>query len=550
MSFVSTRQFFGIDLRPFAVEVAKVTLMLARKLAADELGDERAYLPLDDLDPNFLTANAVTTEWPAFDVCIGNPPYLGAKRMLHEKTAAEITALKRDYPDIGGTADYVSYWFRKAHDLLPVGGCAGLVGTANIRSGDSRKSTLDHIVDNEGVIFEAVSSQPWSGDATVEVSIVNWTKGEYNAPKTLWLSRGTVKMEVEEITGSLSAETDLREARKLTVNRRPQQIYQGQTPQHGEFVLTPEEAQAMAARDTKSKSALFPYLIGRELNRTGEPSRFIIDIEAPDAMAAAALAPEAYEHVKKRVLPDREELVRREAARNQQLLEADPTARLNWERRDFMDQWWALWRRRADMLEAIGELSRYIATSRVSVWTRPSIYAFVSPEIHPGDALTVFAFEDDYSFGILNSSYHRAYFEERCSKMRVDLRYTSRTVFDTFPWPQAPTEGAVEMVVAAVERLISFREERLAEGITLEKQYSSLRDPGRNPLRDLQEKLDQAVAVAYGFSAEDDVLAQLLALNQSIAEEERGGVTPRPPGNAGLANTHRTTSRIEPPVRL
>jgi hypothetical protein len=437
------------------------------------------------------TSNVGHLAVTAFDVCIGNPPYLGAKRMFDEKTAAEITALKREYPDIGGTADYVSYWFRKTHDLLPVGARAGLVGTANIRSGDSRKSTLDHIVDNGGVILEAVSGQPWSGDATVEVSIVNWIKGEYEGPKTLWLSRGTVKMEVDEITGSLSAETDLREAQKLTVNRRPQQTFQGQTPQHRSFVLTPEEAQAMVARDPKSRAALFPYLIGRELNKTGEPSRFVIDIEAPDAMAAAALAPDAYEHVKKRVLPDREASVRREAARNKELIDADPDANLNWERRDFMAKWWELWRRRADMLDAIRGLGRYIATSRISVWTRPSIYAFVSPEIHPGDALTVFAFEDDYSFGILNSSYHRAYFEERCSKMRVDLRYTSRTVFDTYPWPQAPTDEAVEMVAAAVERLISFRDKRLAEGITLERQYSSLRDPGRNPLRVLQEELDQ-----------------------------------------------------------
>lgn len=79
---MSTRQFHGIDLRPFAVEVAKVTLMLARKLAADELGDERTSLPLNDLDANLQTANAVTATWPAFDVCISNPPYLGAKNIL------------------------------------------------------------------------------------------------------------------------------------------------------------------------------------------------------------------------------------------------------------------------------------------------------------------------------------------------------------------------------------------------------------------------------------------------------------------------------------
>jgi hypothetical protein len=551
LAFVSTKQFHGIDLRPFAVEVAKVTLMLARKLAADELGDERTYLPLDDLDANFQTANAVTAKWPAFDVCIGNPPYLGAKNILEEKAPAEVAALRRAYPDIGGTSDYVSYWFRKAHDLLPEGGRAGLVGTANIRSGDTRKNTLDHIVDNGGVIVEAVSSQPWSGDASVEVSIVNWTKGDYDGDRTLWLSRGTTKMTVDNITGSLSTETDLRHAAKLKVNKKPQVIFQGQTPQHEKFVLTPNQAQAMVAKDPKSKAVLHPYLIGKDLTQTAAPSRFIIDIAATDAMVAAATAPAAYAHVKAHVLPDREEVVRKEAKRNKELREADPDAKLLWERRDFMVKWWHLWRRREDMLDAISGLDRYVVLSRVAVWTRPSIYAFVAPEIHPGDALTVFAFEDDYSFGILNSSCHRAYFEERCSKMRVDLRYTSRTVFDTYPWPQAPTDEAVGMVVDVVQRLIDFRDERLADGISLEAQYSSLRDPGRNALRTLQDELDKAVAVAYGFSQDDDVLAQLLALNQSIAEQEKDGLTePRRPGNEGLPATKLTTSRIEAPIRL
>lgn len=135
--------------------------------------------------------------------------------------------------------------------------------------------------------------------------------------------------------------------------------------------------------------------------------------------------------------------------------------------------------------------------------------------------------------------------------MRVDLRYTSRTVFDTFPWPQAPTEETVGMVVDVVERLVALRDERLADGISLEAQYRSLRDPGRNALRTLQEQLDKAVAAAYGFSDADDALAQFLALNQSIAEQENTGLTePRRPGNEGLADTKRSTSRIEAPIRL
>jgi hypothetical protein len=436
---------------------------------------------------------------------------------------------------------------------MPDDGRAGLVGTSNIRSGDSRENSLDYIVDNGGVIYEAVSSQPWSGDATVEVSIVNWRKGNHAGPKTLWLTRGTTKMEVPEITGALSPNTDLRTAQKLTANRKPKVCFQGQTPQHTPgFVLTPKEARQFVQADPEAASVIHPFLIGEELNGTGEPSRFIIDIDAPDAMQAEVQAGSyVMDHVRKTVLPDRQANAEREAKRNKQLLEANPGRTVTWHQRNFLDKWWQLGWRRGELINAISGLSRYIALSRVAVWTRQSVYAFVSPEIRPADALQVFAFEDDYSFGILHSTHHRAYFEERCSKMRVDLRYTPKTVWDTFPWPQAPTEEQVDAVAGAAARLIQLRDERLADGLSLEKQYNSLRDPGRNPLRNLQEELDEAVAGAYGFSQDDDLLAQLLALNLSIAEQERDGLTePRRPGNEGLANTKRTSTRIEPPISL
>src|SRR6185312_3425880 len=51
--FVSARQFYGLDINPFAVELAKVTMMIARKLAIDELHITEKALPLDTLDENF-----------------------------------------------------------------------------------------------------------------------------------------------------------------------------------------------------------------------------------------------------------------------------------------------------------------------------------------------------------------------------------------------------------------------------------------------------------------------------------------------------------------
>ncbi len=59
LGFVTARQFFGIDINSFAVELAKVTMMIARKLAIDELHVNEQPLPLDNLDENFIAGDAL-----------------------------------------------------------------------------------------------------------------------------------------------------------------------------------------------------------------------------------------------------------------------------------------------------------------------------------------------------------------------------------------------------------------------------------------------------------------------------------------------------------
>ncbi|MGA8725830.1 MAG: DNA methyltransferase, partial [Acidimicrobiales bacterium] len=101
-TFVRPGQFFGIDVNAFAVEIAKVTLMLGKQLAAVELGDEHAVLPLDDLDANFVAGDALFHPWPEFDACIGNPPYLGRRRLVQERGADYANRLASTYPEVGG----------------------------------------------------------------------------------------------------------------------------------------------------------------------------------------------------------------------------------------------------------------------------------------------------------------------------------------------------------------------------------------------------------------------------------------------------------------
>jgi MmeI, target recognition domain len=315
-------------------------------------------------------------------------------------------------------------------------------------------------------------------------------------------------------------------------------------------VLTEEEAREIVARDPRSSEVIHPYLIGRELQGNAQPQRFVIDIPSADAVAAARW-PGALDHIRQNILPTRRQAAEDEQGENLERLAANPRAQLRRHHEGFLNRWWQQSFRRGEMIAALQPLSRYIALSRVAVESRPSIYVFVSPAIRPGDALQVFAFDDDYSFGVLASCFHRRWFQERCSTMRVDLRYTSRRVFETFPWPQAPTENAVTAVASVVEELLAFRAEQLGAGLTLGTQYQTFADPGANALRDLHERLDDAVRTAYGFDADENDLLQLLALNDSMAAEEADGITlPRGPGCTGLPGAYRTDAMIEADLRL
>ena len=49
--------------------------------------------------------------------------------------------------------------------------------------------------------------------------------------------------------------------------------------------------------------------------------------------------------------------------------------------------------------------------------------------------------------------------------------------------------------------------------------------PGANPLKDGLAALDASVLTAYGFNAQQDLPAQLLALNQEVAAKIEKGQT-------------------------
>jgi hypothetical protein len=544
--FVSARNFYGMDINPFAVDIAKVTMMLAHKLSIDELNINENALPLDNLDANFRAGDALVNEdgtralWFKTDVVVGNPPFLGAKLLKPAYGADYVNKVRAAYPAVPGMADFCVYWFRRVHDELkvctadePMAGRAGLVGTQNIRSNASRMGGLDYITAT-GTLVDAVDNQPWSGEANVHVSIANWVKTQDDAllPKTrrLWFqaappvpratrSRGAgpaskqYELDMREvgfINSSLSDKVDVAGAVALSVNAN--YSYTGQYPRYNNgFVMGLADGERLLAADVKNSNVVRLFAGGDELLGSGKAARYVIDFQLRSIVEAQAYK-KPFEHVRNLVLPYVQELARKERVK---------TSRSTGQDQGWLNTWWQHFRPRAELIAKIEQSKRYLVCSRV---TKRPLFMFLSSSVRPSDALTCFAMDDNYSFGILQSQIHYLWFHAKCSNMKSDPRYTSESVFHTFPWPQAPTKAQIEAVAVAGVALRHLRAEssKNTDG-GLRSLYRTLDLPGKNPLRAAHAVLDTAVLAAYGFSARKDVLQQLLDLNTAVAANIEAG---------------------------
>ena len=557
LNLISPRQFYGFDRDSFGVELTKVTLMLAKKLALDEaievLNREQIQLPLDaddalpldNLDDNIFCNDALLSDWPKVDTIVGNPPYQSKNKLQQELGLGYVNNLREQFPEVDGRADYCVYWFRKAHNHLEDGQRAGLVGTNTIRQNYSRLSGLDYIVDNGGTITEAVSSMKWSGDAGVDVSIVNWMKGDTDDKKRLYVqegndaAKGWSYRDFDSIGSSLSFDTNVTQAQTIMANAARGGCYQGQTHGHKGFLLSPEKEPKKEPENkghtkiivnNKNSSVLFPYLIANELigRKDSLPQRYVVDFNSLDMLEAESSFTELFKHIEVQVLPDRQKKAKEEQRRNDEATKKNSEARINEHHGKFLNKWWQLSWPRKEMLEHIQGMSRYIVCGRVTL--RP-IFDFVSPQIRPNDSLVVFPYQDDYSFGILQSGIHWAWFTNRCSTLTGRYRYTSNTVFDSFPWPQKPKYQAVKEVAdAAVELRSKRREIKHKYNYSYRELYKRLESPGNNPLKKAHENLDLAVRKVYGMHKSDETLDFLLKLNQKVVKMEENGKPVDGPG--------------------
>uniref|UniRef100_UPI0037CB39C0 DNA methyltransferase n=1 Tax=Salinibacterium sp. TaxID=1915057 RepID=UPI0037CB39C0 len=483
----------GIDIEPIAVLIARVTLWMGHRQMVDRFGEAEPVLPLIDLS-GIRAADALRADWPEVDAIIGNPPFLGGGQLRGVLGDEYVTWLQKAFDT--GIRDLCTYWFRRSQDHLKVGQRAGLVGTNSISQNMGREASLDYVVQHGGVITDAVASQVWPGDAKVHVSIVNWVKQPVEAPARF-------ELDGDPVSGIRS---DLRE--KLLSDWRPTALaanasrcFEGPSPKAKGLVIAESEATRLLLQTSSNQEVVRRYLTARDIAETPDqsPSRWVIDFGVRSLEISARYSG-PMEVVRKDVKPEREI------------------------QRTYMGHWWQFARGRGNMRIALLPLDRYVAVARHG--KRVSL-AWVDSATLASDATNVFAFDDDYSMGILMSRAHDAWAWAQSSTLKGDLRYTPTTVFATFPWPDLVTDAARAKVSAAASTLYARRSELCLEhNLGLTKLYNLMDDGAFTDLAALHRALDVAVAAAYGWPASvaqdgPELVRRLTELNREIVQDGR-----------------------------
>lgn len=490
LDFFPLTNIKGIEIESFAVALARVTLWMGHKLAVDELQLAESTLPLGDLS-GIQIGDALRIDWPRADAIIGNPPFHGSQHLRSRLGDGYVEWLKREYGV--GVKDFCVYWFRRTHDHLADGNRAGLVGTNSVSQNKARGASLDYIVEHGGTITQAVSSQPWPGEAKVHVSIVNWIKGAVPSETRLLDGR-----EVSGITSALRVGGARPTPARLGLNK--DRAFQGPIPAGEGFVVEEHLAAALlSSLDADYSVVVKPYLMGDDIvnEPLSRPTRWIIDFGVMP-LEVAERWPKAMELVRERVRP----------------------ARLRNRDKGFRERWWQFGRPRPKLRAALHDFQTFLVANRVG---KRLHIARAEASWCLGDKVVAFALDDTFAFGVLACRLHSAWAWEFSSTLKADLNYTPTTAFETFPWPPNPGARERARVGEVADALVALRSaicEQDDFGLT--QLYNAMEDGAYKELAALHRHLDEAVAAAYGLPSRiaqegAETNRRLLELNQEIA---------------------------------
>lgn len=505
-SRVSINQFYGIELEPFPVEVARVSMWLMEHVMNQKfgllLGQVIPSIPLKHT-AHIVCGNALTCDWesvvPASELTyiFGNPPFVGRpsrtpeQRQEVEKLTCGITGAKN--------FDYVCCWYFKASDILQRNEHieVAFVSTNSITQGEQITPLWTELCNRGLHINFAHQTFKWSNDARgnagVACVIIGFSRIN-KQPKMIFSERGAHQARC--INGYLlpvDSLTFVHERRApLQVCCTPM-VLGNQPTDGGNLIIEANDLDLFA-----NIEAIKPYikkLVGSREFLHGEERYCLWLTKAPDSIKSIPVVADRIEKCRQMRLKSPKKATRLSAQ----------TPHL------FQD------------CRFSAPPDTAILIPRVSSERREYIpMAFVGPDTISTDANHMVPNGTLYDFGILESRMHMTWMRTVSGRLKSDYRYSRDLCYNTFAWPTV-TPKQKEII------------ENLAGNILMVREYypemtlADLYDPDKMPddLRKAHAELDAAVDKLYRkkpFADDEERLSHLFKRYEKLVSGQDDAV--------------------------
>jgi hypothetical protein len=524
-------------------------------VTGEPVPDETARVPIE----RYVNPRPAT--WPEADFILGNPPFIGAANLRRALGDGYAEALRRTWPDVPDSADFVMVWWHIAALAVREGRARrfGFITTNSLRQIFNRRVVEAHLkaAPNPLRLAFAIPDHPWVDAADGAAVRIAMTVGCRDAREgllqTVIAERDTgedaldVTLAAREgvIHADLSIGADVTGAVPLQANLG---ISCPGVKLHGAgFIVTPEQAAGLGlGQQAGLDRVIRPYRNGRDL--TDKPRGvMVIDLFGLTADEVRERYPAIYQWVVERVKPERDQN----------------------NRASYRQNWWIFGEPRREWRAMSAHLPRYIATVETA---KHRLFQFLDAAILPDNMLIAIASDDAFHLGVLSSRVHATWALATGGRLGMgnDARYNKTRCFETFPFPDADTgltDALRERIRHHAEAIDAHRKrvlathaeltltglynvlEALRAGQPLSPKEQAVHQAGLvSVLASLHDELDEAVLAAYGWSdlaaplvgrpgattplpdkppeqaaAEEELLARLVACNARRAAEEAQG---------------------------
>ena len=497
--------------------------VLRRRAAADLAIDTHGTVSRTPFHWAIEFPEVFQREYPGFDAWVGNPPFMGGRKISSNLGDAYEKALKRLLLDgAKGSVNLVAYFLVRSLRLLRHSGAAGFIATDSITESDTRTLALSRVFDRSTAYF-GLSSFPWPGTAGVYVSVLVFSLRTW---------AGVVMLDgkqVDSISTMLEPGSELAAPHPLQSNAGF--CSDGVKVQGIGFVLDEAEASSIIEREPDSNEVIAKYIVGDDINtcpsQTG--SRWVINFWTRDEDEAKKFKT-PWAIVNERVRSYRESLTR-------QVHESC---------------FWKFWDRREAFHDRVRQHGTVLVASKLS---KHFCVTFGDPKNIYSEKAKLFDFTTYSAFAVLQSVAHTEWALVWGSTTGETPAYVGSSCFDTFPFPSSmlvdgrlsyqAVDPHLETAGKAYFEHRAVMCKQRQQGFTaiynlLHSQVEDSEDVVR--LRELIVSLDRAVLAAYGwqdieirhhfvetkrgerFSVDGttraEILKRLSALNRQRHEEE------------------------------